>query len=56
MLYKEILNVKDLSEVETITLLNQLQPDSLLERFAYRKQAGMNANSKDFIKLKNSKG
>jgi hypothetical protein len=48
--------VKDLSDVETITLLNCLNPDSLLERFAYRKQAGMNAHSKDFIKLKGSKG
>ena len=28
----------------------------LLDRFAYRKQAGMNANNKDFIKLKGSKG
>jgi hypothetical protein len=33
-----------------------LQPDSLLERFKYRKQAGFNANSKDFIKLKGQKG
>ena len=55
-LYREILEVNDLSEVQTIALLNQLQPDSLLERFAYRKQAGMNANNKEFLKLKNSKG
>lgn len=54
-LYKEILG-QDLSEVDLKDLLKVLQPDSLLERFAYRKQAGMHANTKDFIKLKGSKG
>lgn len=34
-------------------LLAALQPDTLLERFAYRKQSGLGAN-KEFIKLKGS--
>lgn len=33
-----------------------MQPDSLLERFAYRKQAGIHGNTKEFIKMKGSKG
>lgn len=56
MLYKYILEVDDLKDVDTITLFNCLKPDQLLERFAYRRQAGMNSQHKDFIKLKGSKG
>lgn len=55
-LCKEILEVDNLANVEIQDLLHCLQPDSLLERFAYRKQAGVHANSKEFIKLKGSKG
>jgi len=36
-LYKVILEVNDLSEIDIQKLLQTLQPDSLLERFAYRK-------------------
>lgn len=55
VLYKEILQVDDLTQVPISELRNALQPDSLLERFAYRKQAGMHGN-KDFIKLKGTNG
>ena len=54
-LYKEILEVSDLSDVPVDVLHKTLQPDSLLERFAYRKQAGM-GNNKEFIKLKGQRG
>jgi hypothetical protein len=37
MLFKEILGVDDLSRVEVSELYQALQPESLLERFAYRK-------------------
>lgn len=40
-LYKVILNVSTLADVDISDLLTILQPDSLLERFAYRKKAGM---------------
>jgi len=40
-LYKDILNTEDLSKFEVNELLEVLQHDSLLERFAYRKQNGM---------------
>lgn len=49
-LYQIILEVDDLKTVDINTLLECLQPDSLLERFAYRK--GINSNNKEFIKLK----
>lgn len=52
----EILEVEDLKMVDIQDLLHCLQPDSLLERFAYRKQAGIHANTKEFIKLKGQKG
>lgn len=52
MLYKQILEVNDLSNVDTITLFNCLKADQLLERFAYRKQT----KNKDFIKLRNTQG
>jgi len=54
-LFKEILG-KELEDTDLQELLHAIQPDSLLERFAYRKQAGMHSNNKDFIKLKGSKG
>lgn len=52
----EILDVSDLQSTDIQDLLHCLQPDSLLERFAYRKQAGIHANTKEFMKLKGSKG
>jgi hypothetical protein len=54
-LYKQVLDVEELSKCEVGELLRALRPDSLLERFAYRKQTGHH-NSKDFIKLKGTKG
>lgn len=50
------MEVEDLTQVDIQDLLHCLQPDTLLERFAYRKQAGIHANQKDFLKLKGSKG
>lgn len=45
----------DLQKVELDDLHAVLKPDTLLERFAYRKQNGM-TNRRDFIKLKGAKG
>lgn len=50
-----MLDVDDLSKCDVGELLRALKPDSLLERFAYRKQAGHH-NNKEFIKLKGSRG
>ena len=36
-------------------LVDLLQPDSLLERFAARKQAGVGA-TRDFVEIKGTKG
>jgi hypothetical protein len=47
------LDLDDLRNADINTLLEQLQPESLLERFAYRK--GMGGN-KEFIKLKGTQG
>tara|TARA_B110001450_G_scaffold98303_1_gene93273 strand:+ start:560 stop:1588 length:1029 start_codon:yes stop_codon:yes gene_type:complete len=55
-LYREILKVQDVSEADINELLHVLQPDSLLERFAYRKRAGVAGSNKEFIKLKGTKG
>jgi len=46
----------DLGEFDIQDLLKVLQPDSLLERFAYRKQAGVHGGNREFIKLKGMKG
>ena len=54
-LYMEILDTQDLKSIGVDVLLRTLQPDSLLERFAYRKQAGI-GNNKEFVKLKGQKG
>lgn len=56
MLYKHVLGVSDLSEIDTITLFNVLKPDNLLDRFAYRRQAAMNSKNQDHIKLKGMRG
>jgi hypothetical protein len=55
-LYKSILNNNDLSEVGVDELLHILQPDSLLERFAYRKRGGVGGNGREFVKLKGTRG
>jgi len=48
------LDIDDLRNADINTLLEQLQPESLLERFAYRK--GMGGTNKEFIKLKGTTG
>jgi solute carrier family 8 (sodium/calcium exchanger) len=52
-LYKMILDVDDPKSVDINTLLEQLQPEALLEKFAYRNKG---ASNKEFIKLKGTKG
>jgi acyl-CoA-binding protein len=49
------LEVDDLKAVDINTLLEQLKHDTLLERFAYRKNATGGGN-KEFIKLKGTQG
>jgi hypothetical protein len=46
----------DLSKADLNDLYKCLQHDSLLERFAYRRQAGTLGANKEFIKLKGTKG
>ena len=55
-LYKIILNTNDLASLSIDDLAGALDHDSLLERFAYRKQNGMAGNRREFMKLKGSKG
>jgi len=50
------LKVTDVAQADINDLLHVLQPDSLLERFAYRKRAGVAGSNKEFIKLKGTKG
>lgn len=54
ILYKDILEVDDLKQVDINTLLETLQAESLLERFAYRK--ANRSNNNEFIKLKGTVG
>jgi len=56
MLYREILGVEDLGTVELQTLMGVLQSDSMFERFAARKEAGMANVRNDFIQMKGVKG
>lgn len=53
-LYKEILEVNDLTSVPLDELAEQLKPDSLFERFAYRKAVQIGA-TKDFMDVKGQK-
>lgn len=53
-LFCDIFEENDLKLVPITDMLNALQPDKLLERFAYRKRNA--ANSKDFVRIKGSKG
>lgn len=54
-LYKDILEVDDLKDVNVKDLHAVLQPDSLLERFAAKKAAGL-GTMKDFLEIKGMKG
>ena len=51
-----ILNTNDLAEVSIDDLLGALKHDTLLERFAYRKQNGMGGSRREFMKMKGAKG
>jgi len=53
-LYREIFDVSDLKEVGINELLGALQPEKLLERFAYRKRSA--GNAKEFVRIKGAKG
>jgi hypothetical protein len=55
-LFKDIMNVDDLKDVGVEELLQVLQPEKLLERFAYRKRGGVGANGREFMKLKGTRG
>ena len=51
MWYKDILDVKNLNSVSIETLSEILQPDSLFERFAFRKQHAIGGTA-EFLSLK----
>jgi hypothetical protein len=53
-IYSEIFEVNDTKEIPLNDLLDALQPEKLLERFAYRKRNA--ANAKEFVRIKGSKG
>jgi hypothetical protein len=53
-LYKEILEVNDLSKVKVDQLMQVLKPESLFERFAARKANKVSAG-KDFLDIKGQK-
>lgn len=54
MLYCEIFEVGDSKEIAINDLLDSLQPEKLLERFAYRKRNA--GNAKEFVRIKGAKG
>ena len=54
-LFKQLLDKDNLSGIEVPELLQVLQPDTLLERFAAKKANNLN-NAKDFLSLKGQKG
>jgi hypothetical protein len=49
-LYKAAFDVEDLKEIEVPLFLKALQPDSLLERFAYRKRDNAD-NQRQFSRI-----
>lgn len=55
-LYRAILGRQNIEDATFDELLSVLKSDVLLERFAYRKQAGISGSNKEFIKLKGTKG
>lgn len=54
MWYKDILDTKDLNRVSLETLSDILSPDSLFERFAFRKQHAIGGTA-EFLSLKGQK-
>jgi hypothetical protein len=54
-LFKEILGVTDLRKISLDEMYKILEPESLFERFAARKAAGLGA-TKDFLSVRGSKG
>lgn len=54
MWYKDILETSELNQISLETLNNLLQPESLFERFAYRKQHAI-GGSAEFLSLKGQK-
>jgi hypothetical protein len=54
-LYKEILEIDDIKKASLDDLYKVLEPESLFERFAARKKAGM-GTTKDFLAVKGTKG
>ena len=53
-MYSEIFDGRELKEISIQELLETLQPEKLLERFAYRKRNA--GNAKEFVRIKGSKG
>ena len=54
MWYKDILETKDLNSISIETFSQILEPDSLFERFAYRKAHAI-GGSNEFLSLKGQK-
>ena len=54
-LYRAVFGVEDLKEIEVPLFLKALQPDSLLERFAYRKRDNAD-NQKRFSRIQGTGG
>lgn len=54
MWYKDILGTKDINSISLETLSGLLQPESLFERFAYRKANAIGGSS-EFLQLKGQK-
>lgn len=54
-LFKEVLDVEDLTKVSIKEMAVVLEPESLLERFAAKKASHV-ATKKDFVQIKGGKG
>jgi hypothetical protein len=50
------MNTNDLSKYETNEFLAVLQHDTLLERFAYRRENRTGGNRREFMQMKGAKG
>lgn len=53
-IYCEIFEVNDSKDIPLNDMLDGLQPEKLLERFAYRKRNA--GNAKEFVRIKGTKG
>lgn len=53
-LFCEIYEVTDLKDIPIESMLATMQPEKLLERFAYRKRTA--GNTKEFVRIKGTKG